>query len=133
MSFNSQDIFRCWIKEHPVKMTNIKEGSPSWAIIAKEPKINVSFDIREDSNPKSRKTGLKRWQQNPERDWGPKPRAKKGGVETLDDRRQKGRQKNAKRKANTQVAILHTCKPEVIFLSLFLRFIKITLAGCHGI
>ena len=86
-------------------MTNFKEGSPGRAIVTKEPKISVSFEVREDANPKSRQKGLVRWQQNPERDWGPKPRAKKGGVETLDDRREKGRVKAqaAKRKADTQV------------------------------
>lgn len=30
------DIFRSWVKDHPVKLSNIKEGSPSLKLLAKE-------------------------------------------------------------------------------------------------
>ena len=90
-------------------MTNFKDGSPGKAILSKESSIEVSFDVRDDANPNSRRKGLLRWQQNPERDWGPKPRAKKGDAETLDERRMKGcikaNERKAKRKAEAQVCM----------------------------
>ncbi len=39
----------------------------------------------------------------PERDWGPKPRARLGAMETLDDRRQKGIAKSQERRNKRKV------------------------------
>ena len=44
-----------------------------------------------------------RWQHNPQRDWGPKPRARQGHMETLDDRRTKGIKKSIERRAKRKV------------------------------
>ena len=52
--------------------------------------------------PKTESCGL-RWQQKPERDWGPKPRARQGHTETLDDRREKGIKKSVERRAKRKV------------------------------
>ncbi|XP_041032837.1 tRNA (guanine(26)-N(2))-dimethyltransferase isoform X2 [Carcharodon carcharias] len=73
------DIMRCWVKMHPVKREKLSESSPAFRILSKEPVLQACFDIREDANPKSRKQGLKRFQENPEANWGPKARAKVGG------------------------------------------------------
>ncbi|XP_075438215.1 tRNA (guanine(26)-N(2))-dimethyltransferase [Ascaphus truei] len=73
------DIMRCWEKQNPVKREKLSVTSPAYHILSKEPGIEACFDIREDSNPKSRKLGLKRFQENPEANWGPKARAKAGG------------------------------------------------------
>ncbi|XP_062891947.1 tRNA (guanine(26)-N(2))-dimethyltransferase [Mobula hypostoma] len=73
------DIMRSWAKIHPVKLEKLSESSPAFRILSKEPVLQACFDIREDANPKSRKRGLKRFQENPEANWGPKARAKAGG------------------------------------------------------
>ncbi|KAM4676225.1 tRNA (guanine(26)-N(2))-dimethyltransferase isoform 2-T2 [Discoglossus pictus] len=83
------DIMRCWEKENPVKREKLSVTSPAFHILSKEPSIQACFDVREDANPKSRKLGLKRFQENPEANWGPKARAKTGGliVPSLEERR----------------------------------------------
>ncbi|XP_060620902.2 tRNA (guanine(26)-N(2))-dimethyltransferase [Anolis sagrei] len=73
------DIMRCWEKLNPVKRERLSESSPAARILSLEPKLQASFTVRADANPSSRKQGLKRFQLNPERFWGPKARAKAGG------------------------------------------------------
>ncbi|XP_041366560.1 tRNA (guanine(26)-N(2))-dimethyltransferase-like isoform X2 [Gigantopelta aegis] len=91
------DIMREWIKDNPVKLHRLKEGTPVKCILEKEQKHRVSFDLHPDANPKSRQQGLLRWQKNPEREWGPKPRAKKSGnSQTMVECRE---EKQGKRKA----------------------------------
>lgn len=41
-------------------------------------RLKANFSIREDANPSSRQRGLKRFQANPEANWGPRPRARPG-------------------------------------------------------
>ncbi|XP_048473886.1 tRNA (guanine(26)-N(2))-dimethyltransferase [Rhincodon typus] len=85
------DIMRCWEKIHPVKREKLSESCPAFRILGKEPVLQACFDIREDANPKSRKQGLKRFQENPEANWGPKARAKVGGgiSQTLEEKRKR--------------------------------------------
>ncbi|XP_067877359.1 tRNA (guanine(26)-N(2))-dimethyltransferase [Heterodontus francisci] len=73
------DVMRSWEKIHPVKREKLSESSPAFRILGKEPVLQACFDIREDANPKSRKQGLKRFQENPAANWGPKARARAGG------------------------------------------------------
>ncbi|KAJ1161033.1 hypothetical protein NDU88_001521 [Pleurodeles waltl] len=73
------DIMRCWEKNNPVKRERLSESSPSYLILRNEPRLQACFDVRADANPKSRKQGLKRFQENPEANWGPRARAKIGG------------------------------------------------------
>ncbi|KAL8211723.1 UNVERIFIED_CONTAM: tRNA methyltransferase 1 [Gekko kuhli] len=73
------DIMRCWEKLNPVKRERLSENCPAACILSVEPKLQVSFTVRVDANPNSRKQGLKRFQLNPEPNWGPKARAKAGG------------------------------------------------------
>ncbi|XP_061472676.1 tRNA (guanine(26)-N(2))-dimethyltransferase [Rhineura floridana] len=73
------DIMRCWEKLNPVKRERLSESSPAARILSVEPKLQASFTVRADANPRSRKQGLKRFQLNPEPFWGPKARAKAGG------------------------------------------------------
>lgn len=42
------------------------------------PRLQANFTIRDDANPSSRQRGLKRFQANPEANWGPRPRARPG-------------------------------------------------------
>ncbi|KAL6091337.1 hypothetical protein STEG23_030258 [Scotinomys teguina] len=72
------DIMRCWEKECPVKRERLSESSPAFRILAVEPRLKANFNIREDANPSSRQQGLKRFQANPEANWGPRPRARPG-------------------------------------------------------
>ncbi|KAM5309281.1 tRNA (guanine(26)-N(2))-dimethyltransferase isoform 2-T2 [Glossophaga mutica] len=54
------------------------------------PRLKANFTIRDDANPSSRQRGLKRFQANPEANWGPRPRARPGSKaegKTMEDRR----------------------------------------------
>ncbi|XP_053145029.1 tRNA (guanine(26)-N(2))-dimethyltransferase isoform X2 [Hemicordylus capensis] len=73
------DIMRCWEKLNPVKRERLSESSPAARILSVEPKLQASFTVRADANPSSRKQGLRRFQLNPEPNWGPRARAKAGG------------------------------------------------------
>ncbi|XP_007103683.1 tRNA (guanine(26)-N(2))-dimethyltransferase isoform X3 [Physeter macrocephalus] len=84
------DIMRCWEKECPVKRERLSETSPAFRILSVEPRLQANFTIRDDANPSSRQRGLKRFQANPEANWGPRPRARPGGKaagEALEERR----------------------------------------------
>ncbi|XP_070207861.1 tRNA (guanine(26)-N(2))-dimethyltransferase-like isoform X2 [Littorina saxatilis] len=71
------DIMRWWVKDHPVSAKRLTDGSVVQAILQKEPSLQVSFAVHPAANPASRQKGLVRWQQNPEPEWGPKPRARR--------------------------------------------------------
>ncbi|XP_006918808.1 tRNA (guanine(26)-N(2))-dimethyltransferase isoform X1 [Pteropus alecto] len=84
------DIMRCWEKGCPVKRERLSETSPAFRILSLEPRLQANFTIRDDANPSSRQRGLKRFQANPEANWGPRPRARPGGKaggEAMGDRR----------------------------------------------
>uniref|UniRef100_A0A8C9JW36 tRNA (guanine(26)-N(2))-dimethyltransferase n=1 Tax=Panthera tigris altaica TaxID=74533 RepID=A0A8C9JW36_PANTA len=84
------DIMRCWEKECPVKRERLSEASPAFRILSVEPRLQASFAVRDDANPSSRQRGLKRFQANPEANWGPRPRARPGGKaagEAMEERR----------------------------------------------
>ncbi|KAF6097910.1 tRNA methyltransferase 1 [Phyllostomus discolor] len=54
------------------------------------PRLKANFTVRDDANPSSRQRGLKRFQANPEANWGPRPRARPGGKaegKAMEDRR----------------------------------------------
>ncbi|NP_001230379.1 tRNA (guanine(26)-N(2))-dimethyltransferase [Sus scrofa] len=85
------DIMRCWEKQCPVKRERLSETSPAFRILSVEPRLQANFTIRDDANPSSRQRGLKRFQANPEANWGPRPRARPGGKaageEAMEERR----------------------------------------------
>ncbi|KAG6930316.1 tRNA methyltransferase 1 [Chelydra serpentina] len=93
------DIMRCWERIHPVKRERLSDTSPAFHILSVEPTLQASFTIREDANPKSRKQGLKRFQENPEAYWGPKARARAGGgiSTSLQDKRKLHQNKRKER------------------------------------
>ncbi|KAI0341600.1 N2,N2-dimethylguanosine tRNA methyltransferase [Trametopsis cervina] len=72
------DIFRSWIKNNPVKMENIAEGSPARILLAKEGKLEADFKYHPDSVTQSSKIKLVRYQQNPAPNWGPGTKASAG-------------------------------------------------------
>ncbi|CAG8545676.1 2324_t:CDS:2, partial [Paraglomus occultum] len=69
------DIMRGWVKREPVVQKNIAENSPSKKILSVEPTLEVDFTHNKEAEPPSRKIKLVRYQMNPEKNWGPKPRA----------------------------------------------------------
>lgn len=77
------DIMRCWVKKCTVKTPS--PTSPAAALLATEPKLQACFDIRKDANPPSRLLKLSRFPENPEANWGPKPRAKRKGGDVDED------------------------------------------------
>lgn len=91
------DIMRCWEKECPVKRERLSETSPAFHILSAEPRLQANFTIREDANPSSRQRGLKRFQVNPEAHWGPRPRARPGGKNTV-EAEERCRLRHSKRK-----------------------------------
>ncbi|XP_067416599.1 tRNA (guanine(26)-N(2))-dimethyltransferase isoform X2 [Emydura macquarii macquarii] len=93
------DIMRCWERIHPVKRERLTDTSPAFHILSVEPTLQACFAIREDANPRSRKQGLKRFQENPEAYWGPKARARAGGgiSTSLQDKRKLHQNKRKER------------------------------------
>lgn len=81
------DVIREWIKEHPVKMANVKDGSPAKMLLAKEMRHEVSLKHHPDAGRRLLDdVKVVRYQMNPQANWGPAraavrgaPLAKKGG------------------------------------------------------
>ncbi|XP_017012123.2 tRNA (guanine(26)-N(2))-dimethyltransferase [Drosophila takahashii] len=70
------DILRSWSKRHPVNPERMIPGTPLAAILAKEGTADYEFDeLHPEANPKSRKSALSRFQENPTPHWGPGTRA----------------------------------------------------------
>jgi len=59
------DIFRSWVKLHPIKTDNISERSPTHRLLAKEPVTVANFDKHPLSVTASAKVKLVRYQENP--------------------------------------------------------------------
>lgn len=69
------DVFRCWVKKHPVKMDKISNTSPAARLLAKEPRTEANFTKHPKSVTQSSKVKLVRYQQNPLPNWGPGSKA----------------------------------------------------------
>ncbi|ORY73655.1 S-adenosyl-L-methionine-dependent methyltransferase, partial [Leucosporidium creatinivorum] len=75
------DIMREWIKAHPIKMENIKEGSPARKLLSIEQTHTVDLSPHPDVNKATlSNVKLVRYQINPTSNWGPAKAAVKGGV-----------------------------------------------------
>ena len=68
------DIMRHWVKEHPVRQDRLQGVAA--AILSQEPTIIANMELRPDANPESREKGLTRFQENPQRYWGPGMRSR---------------------------------------------------------
>lgn len=90
------DIFRSWVKTHPVRMDKVAENSPTRVLLGKEARCvtlcyrancfvltirrtQANFKRHPESVTASSKVKLVRYQQNPAPNWGPgaKPAAKR--------------------------------------------------------
>jgi len=79
------DIFRTWVKRHPVKTTKIADNSPAKALLSKEARTDANFEKHLDAIPLLSKVGLVRYQQNPTSHWGPGTKAISGTKRKRDD------------------------------------------------
>lgn len=70
------DVVRAWEKQYPANKSKMPDDRPGKRILTQESQNEVSFELHPDSNPESRKQDLLRFQINPERNWGPKTRAR---------------------------------------------------------
>ncbi|GAA6006713.1 hypothetical protein JCM11491_003153 [Sporobolomyces phaffii] len=73
------DIIREWIKVNPVKLSNVKEGSPARVLLAKEQTHEVSLTPHPEVH-KALLDNIKlvRYQMNPQANWGPARAAVRG-------------------------------------------------------
>ncbi|KAM0751875.1 N2,N2-dimethylguanosine tRNA methyltransferase [Meredithblackwellia eburnea MCA 4105] len=73
------DIYREWIKSHPVNMDKVKEGSPAARLLAKEQKHEISLEPHPGvDEAMMSKHKLVRYQLNPLPNWGPGKAAVRG-------------------------------------------------------
>ncbi|KAL1701396.1 N2,N2-dimethylguanosine tRNA methyltransferase-domain-containing protein [Schizophyllum commune] len=69
------DIFRAWVKTHPVNREKISAGSPTLKLLDKEGSFEANFKRHPDSVSASSKVKLVRYQVNPTANWGPGTKA----------------------------------------------------------
>ncbi|KAF9242127.1 N2,N2-dimethylguanosine tRNA methyltransferase-domain-containing protein [Melanogaster broomeanus] len=69
------DVFRSWVKIHPVRMDRISHDSPSFKLLSKEPQTTANFKRHPGSVTRASEVNLVRYQQNPKPFWGPGSKA----------------------------------------------------------
>ena len=81
-------MMRAWARKEGRK-SNLSEGSPGKIIMEKSEDTDdtVCFDEHPLANPESRKNSLKRFQMNPEANWGPKMRSKTSTLKNMENRK----------------------------------------------
>lgn len=72
------DIFRSWIKTHPVRMDKVSPTSPTFQLLSKEARTEANFEHHSKSVTASSKVKLVRYQTNPTPNWGPGKKAGSG-------------------------------------------------------
>ncbi|KAG1756727.1 tRNA methyltransferase [Suillus paluster] len=72
------DIFRSWVKKHPVRMDKVSETSLARQLLAKEARAEANFTRHPRSVTQASKVKLVRYQQNPTPNWGPGTKADSG-------------------------------------------------------
>lgn len=83
------DIIRTWVKSHPIKASRLMESSIIRTLLEKECTYQVSFEPHPEANPKSRTEKLLRFQENPEKHWGPKSRATRNKIQETPEEKSK--------------------------------------------
>jgi len=97
-------MMRAWAKKEGRK-SNLSEGSPGRIIMNKREDTDdtVCFDEHPLANPDSRKNSLKRFQMNPERNWGPKMRSKTSTLKNMENSKKlKNQGKYSKKKLSEE-------------------------------
>jgi len=72
------DVYRSWIKTHPVKMEKIPPNSPARILLQKDSSVEANFTSHPLTVTQSSKVKLVRYQPNPTPNWGPATRAESG-------------------------------------------------------
>lgn len=72
------DIFRSWVKTHPVRMDKVSETALARQLLAKEARVEANFTRHPRSVTQASKVKLVRYQQNPTPNWGPGTKAGSG-------------------------------------------------------
>jgi len=72
------DVYRSWVKTHPVKMEKIPPNSPTRILLQKDPSVEANFTSHPFTVTQSSKVKLVRYQPNPTPNWGPATRAESG-------------------------------------------------------
>jgi len=82
----------------PVSQKRLVPGSVSSAIILEPPQLIANFDIHAKARPSSSMRKLLRYQQNPEKNWGPGMRARcNNDAEDKDEKRKANQNKKSKK------------------------------------
>jgi len=107
-------MMRAWAKKQDRKC-NLSEGSPGKIIMEKTDNIDetISFDEHPHANPESRKNSLKRFQMNPEANWGPKMRSKTSTLKNMESRKKFKNQGKYTKKKQKQDLILNAKKMKI--------------------
>ena len=74
------DLMRKWVETHPVMVDRMPDSSAGRRILAQPCSRDISFEIRNDAEPFSKRREMIRFQVNPEPNWGPKPRPDRNPV-----------------------------------------------------
>ena len=79
-------MMRAWATKIGKEKINLSEGSPGRIIMTSkdEKDATVSFQEHPLANPDSRKKNLRRFQVNPEANWGPKMRSKTSTLKNME-------------------------------------------------
>ncbi|KAG1753451.1 tRNA methyltransferase [Suillus lakei] len=72
------DVFRSWVKKHPVRMDKVSETSLARQLLSKEARTEANFTRHPRSVTQASKVKLVRYQQNPAPNWGPGTKADSG-------------------------------------------------------
>ncbi|KAG2157148.1 tRNA methyltransferase [Suillus clintonianus] len=81
------DVFRSWVKKHPVRMDKVSETSLARQLLAKEARQALAnFTRHARSVTQASKVKLVRYQQNPAPNWGPGTKADSGTKRKRDER-----------------------------------------------
>ncbi|KAG2368617.1 tRNA methyltransferase [Suillus spraguei] len=72
------DVFRSWVKKHPVRMDKVSGTSLARQLLAKEARTEANFTRHPRSVTQASKVKLVRYQQNPAPNWGPGTKADTG-------------------------------------------------------
>merc|ERR550519_1174049 len=94
-------MMRAWAKKEKKEKSNLSDGCPGRNIMEKKEEVDdtVCFDEHPLANPDSRKNSLKRFQMNPERNWGPKMRSKTSTLKNMENSKKvKNQGKHSKNK-----------------------------------
>ena len=80
-------MMRAWARKIGKVKDNLSEGSPGKMIMMNRDEADdqVSFEEHPLANPESRKKSLKRFQINPEKNWGPKCRSKTSTLKNMEN------------------------------------------------